>query len=117
MNRTAALLLPFLFLCFFAGAQTSPLKTDQATKDKMVKDLERYILAEINKARANQQTDSLQIQDAIDSASSIQASYMAEHFKVTLSNSGKYSSTGKRVAAVEKYLPELESVTLKCSAI
>jgi uncharacterized protein YkwD/outer membrane protein OmpA-like peptidoglycan-associated protein len=100
MNRTPALLLSLLLSCFCLRAQTSPLKTDQATKDKMTKDLERYILAEINKARANQQTDSLQIQDAIDSASSIQASYMAGHFKVTLNNSGKYATTGKRVAAV-----------------
>jgi uncharacterized protein YkwD len=98
MNR---LLLCFsLFVSIHLPAQTGQNKLDEDTKDKMTKELEKYLLFEINKVRAGSQTDSLQLEYRLDSASDIQAVYMALHFKVSLSNSGKYATTGKRVQAV-----------------
>jgi uncharacterized protein YkwD len=99
MNRLSCL-LPALCFSLQLLAQTAPNKMDDGSKDKMCRELEKCILYEINKARAQQQTDSLMPNAPLDSASDIQASYMALHFKVGLSNSGKYANTGKRVQAV-----------------
>ena len=60
--------------------------------------LEECILHEINLARAKEMTDSLTLNQPIDSAADMQSNYMSQHFKI--SPSGPHGNVGGRVKAV-----------------
>ncbi len=95
-------IIPFLFIAFTSliGIAQTDNPTKEAPKVFAPEEAEKALLKVLNKVRADNKLDSVEFNETLYRASSIQSNDMANNGKAELTNSkGKFSTTEKRVIA------------------